>query len=51
MKKKNLKNLKLVKKNISRLEVKGSDQLKGGSGTCDTGGGSYCNTCYDCWLH
>ncbi|QHI38790.1 hypothetical protein IMCC3317_41900 [Kordia antarctica] len=46
MKKKNLKNLKLVKENISKLEVKESDKLKGG-----TGGGSYCNTCFDCWLH
>jgi len=39
MKKKNLKNLKLVKKNVSRLEIKDIDKLKGGSGV-----GNYCNT-------
>ncbi|WP_156169224.1 hypothetical protein [Kordia jejudonensis] len=46
MKKKNLKNLKLAKKQISRLEPKKIDQLKGGSGV-----GSYCNTWFDCWWH
>lgn len=44
MKKKSLKKLKLSKKHISTLEVKEIDKLKGGSG-----GGTACNTWWDCW--
>lgn len=47
MKKKNARNLRLVKRNISKLEVKEIHKLKGGDGSRKTG----CNTCFDCWLH